>query len=110
MNIDCQDNQKILSELKLLSINSDREICGFIIKNDSGYSYKSCVNIHPDPINYFLIDPKECVFKNSILFHSHTINSNIDGFSEWDLENQKYFYLPMLLYSVNKDKFYYKNV
>ena len=110
MNTDFPVDYKMLDKLKELSISSDIEVCGFLTKENDDYTYKPCKNIHPDPFNYFIIDPKECLFKDTILFHSHPKHVDLDGFSDWDLENQQYFYLPMLLYSVNKDAFYYKNI
>jgi proteasome lid subunit RPN8/RPN11 len=70
-----------------------------------------CVNMHPDPVNYFLISPKECIFDDDVvLFHSHPAHSNLVGFSDWDLKNQEYFYLKMIVYSVNNNEFYYKSI
>jgi len=110
MNTDFPVDDELLHDLRKLSRASKIEVCGFIVfENDQQY-YKSCKNLHPDPSNFFVIDPKECVFRNSILFHSHPEHVIIDGFSDWDLENQQYFCLPMLLYSVNKDEFYYKSI
>ena len=68
-------------------------------------------NVHPNPKNFFLISPKQTIYsEDCIVFHSHPKHVKEKGFSEWDLENQKYFYMPMLLYSVNNDEFYYKNI
>jgi len=44
------------------------------------------------------------------LFHSHPAHSNLIGFSDWDLKNQQYFYLKMIVYSVNNNEFYYKSI
>jgi hypothetical protein len=67
--------------------------------------------MHPDPFNYFLISPKECLFDDDvILFHSHPAHCDLIGFSEWDLKNQEFFYLKMLVYSVNNNEFYYKSI
>lgn len=95
----------LLLELKNLSIASELEIVGFIKDN----IFQQVNNIHPDSKNYFLINSKDIKDLNSgyILFHSHPIHIELDGFSEWDLENQKYSCIPMLLYSVKADKFYY---
>jgi proteasome lid subunit RPN8/RPN11 len=96
---------KLLSELKDLSIASDIEIVGFIDKNNQFHQKK---NIHPDAKDYFLINPKEYGdLTDLVLFHSHPKHIDLKGFSEWDLENQKWFCLPMLLYSVNQDEFYF---
>ena len=110
MNTDFPVNGKLLDELRELSKASKIEVCGFIIYKNNDCYYKSCKNLHPDGSNFFVIDPKECVFENSILFHSHPQHVDLDGFSDWDLENQRYFCLPMLLYSVNRDVFYYKSI
>jgi hypothetical protein len=62
-------------------------------------------------VNYFLISPKQCVFEDdSILFHSHPLHSDLIGFSDWDLENQQYFYLKMVVYSVKNNEFYYQTI
>ena len=108
MNINYLVDHDLLNDLKSKSIASNEEICGFIIKKSEKYdTFIECRNYHPDPANFFLISPKEYVSDiNAVVFHSHPINAQIDGFSDWDLENQKYFALDMLLYSVNKDKFY----
>lgn len=110
MNIDCL-TPELLNELKEISINSEEEICGFLIKSNDDYFFKRCKNIHPDPKNYFLISPKEYNFDDgTIVFHSHPKNPDDKGFSDWDLENQFYFCLPMLLYSVINNEFHYKTV
>lgn len=104
-------HDELLKKLKIISINSYEEVCGFLIKKNDGYIFKQCENMHPDPKNYFLISPKEYDFSDgTIVFHSHPKNTNDKGFSDWDLENQFYFSLPMLLYSVNNDRFYYKDI
>lgn len=110
MITNCPVNHEILIYLKNLSVSSEEEICGFLIKDDHLYSkYIPCINVHPDKKNFFLINPSEYILDRDVmLFHSHPIHSVLDGFSEWDTENQKYFCLDMLLYSVNKDKFYFQ--
>ena len=112
MIINYQDLDKsILEELRKESLSSDDEICGFLIKKNNNYYFKKMINIHPNPKSFFLISPKESNYSDGgIVFHSHPEHVKEKGFSEWDLENQKYFYLPMLLYSVNNDEFYYKNI
>lgn len=108
MNINCQIPKNLLDKLKNISINSDKEVCGFIINNEK---FLQRNNIHPDPQNYFLISPDSCVWGHDvILFHSHPKSCADNGFSSWDLENQFYFQLKMLLYSVNNDRFYFKNI
>ena len=103
--IKIKHNFDLLKVLKRLSLESEKEICGFIY--DEKFIEKE--NIHPDPFNYFLISPKECIWKNgSVLFHSHPRHIETAGFSEWDLENQCFFDMDMVLYSVNNDEFYYK--
>ncbi len=103
MTINFPDN--LLSYLKNISIASDIEIVGFIDKNNQ---FEQKPNIHPDSSNYFLINPKEYDnLDNITLFHSHPNHIELDGFSEWDLENQKWSCLPMLLYSVKHGKFHY---
>lgn len=109
MNIKCpaQVNKKILELLREKSINSNKEICGFIVDG----KFIETTNIHPHPEYYFLINPNECIWgDNVILFHSHIKENENLGFSEWDLENQFYFQLKMLLYSVKYDEFYFKDV
>jgi len=107
MNIDCQEvNEKLLNELKDLSKSSDEEICGFIVDKNK---FINVNNIHPDPKNYFLISPSDYIWGDEIiLFHSHPKQIEVNGFSKWDLENQFYFNLKMLLYSVKYDRFYFK--
>ena len=108
MTINCLVHENLLKLLKEKSCNSVEEICGFLIKTSDKFDFFiECQNLHPDSSNYFLISPKEYIWdKECILFHSHPKHAILDGFSDWDLENQKYFALDMLLYSVNKDKFY----
>lgn len=112
MIIDSQVKKELIELLKYKSKNTNEEICGFLIKKNGVYdTFIECKNLHPDPINYFLISPKEYIFDDGvILFHSHPNHSDLKGFSDWDLENQKYFYLDMLVYSVNNDSFYYKSI
>lgn len=96
---------ELLDFLKDKSIKSDEEVVGFI---DDNFDFHECKNIHPDPENYFLIHPHESMHRfDQTLFHSHTKTSDIDGFSDWDKENQHYSSFKMLLYSVNKCKFYF---
>lgn len=100
--------------LKTICKNTQNEICGFLIKNSNNnkYDFIQRQNIHPDPLHHFLIDPKQCFFdKDVIVFHSHGIQSELaEGFSEDDLENQRYFNMPMLLYCVYIDRFFYKDL
>lgn len=112
MTIDFPVKQELLQLLRQKSIDSETEICGFLIKNDDVYdTFLEKKNIHPDPKYYFLISPKDCVFDDDvILFHSHPSHSTRKGFSEWDIKNQEFFCLNMLVYSVNNDDFYYKSI
>lgn len=101
----CLIHKKLLKELKLKSQSSKKEVCGFIKEGE--FIEKN--NYHPDPENFFLIDPTDCIFdENVVVFHSHPDHVLEKGFSEWDLENQHYFQMDMLLYSVNNNKFYFK--
>lgn len=107
MNINYQIHKNTLKLLREKSIDSDKEICGFIV---DGEKFIECKNIHPDPYHYFLISPNHYIWGNNvILFHSHPKTCEDEGFSEWDLENQFYFQLKMLLYSVNYDEFYFRH-
>jgi len=112
MTIDFPVKKELLELLRNKSKDSQNEICGFLKKHAGIYdSFLECKNIHPDPRNYFLISPKESIFEEDIiLFHSHPQHIGLIGFSEWDLENQNYFSLNMLVYSVNNDSFYYKSI
>jgi hypothetical protein len=112
MIIKCPVDKNILDYLKKISIESDIEICGFIKSNDGLYNeFEKQENMHPDPKNYFIISPRSMIKnEDSILFHSHPPHALEKGFSDWDLENQEYYYLDMLVYSVNNDEFYYKKV
>lgn len=112
MTIDFPVKGEILDLLIYKATDSINEICGFLIKHDDLYDvFVECDNIHPDAQNYFLISPKQCIFDGDpILFHSHPKHSDLIGFSDWDLENQKYFDLKMLVYSVKNNKFYYKSI
>lgn len=108
MNTNCPIHKDLLEKLKKISINSEKEICGFIVDNKK---FLQCENIHPDAENYFLISPSACVWGDDvILFHSHPRKCAENGFSDWDLENQFYFQLKMLLYSVNNDRFYFRDI
>jgi proteasome lid subunit RPN8/RPN11 len=95
----------LLEQLEILCKSSDIEICGFI-NNDK---FIECKNLHPDPYHYFLISHEDYL-KNidSILFHSHPHNCDDEGFSAWDIENQQFHCLDMLLYSVNLNRFFYR--
>lgn len=111
MTIKCPVNQNLLEYLKKISIESQDEICGYIKKNNGSYDiFQKHDNMHPDSKNYFIIDPKSIKDnEDSILFHSHPAQITNDGFSDWDLENQQYYCLDMLVYGVNSNKFYYKS-
>ena len=99
-----KNNKKLLLELKEKSVGSSKEICGYL-KNEIFYERK---NSHPYPEKYFLIDPSSCMWgEDVVLFHSHPDKNELIGFSDWDMENQKFFCLDMVLYSVNNDEFYY---
>lgn len=99
----------LLDELKNYS-ESENEVCGFIVKTDeNAYKYINCQNLHPQKDKYFLISPLDyLLYKDGVLFHSHPAHSDTEGFSEWDIENQNYHCLDMLLYSVKHNKFYFK--
>lgn len=98
--------EKIKNQLIELSESSEEEICGYICEE----VFFKKKNVHPEPRNHFLIHPLDCVWdKKAILFHSHPDHIKRKGFSEWDLENQTYFEMDMLLYSVNNKEFYFKN-
>lgn len=100
-----KNNESLLLDLKKYSCSSDEEICGFIM-NCEFFARK---NIHPDPFNFFLIDPKDYMLEeNVIVFHSHPKHIEKNGFSDWDLENQRFFDRDMVLYSVYNNEFYYK--
>lgn len=105
MDIGFPVRKQILYKLKKISIESEKEVCGYVINNE----FLQKENIHPDPFRYFVISPNECIWaKDAILFHSHPLKADIKGFSEWDLENQFYFQIDMLLYSVKYNRFYFK--
>lgn len=96
--------KELLNSLKLKSVGSKAEICGFIV-NGNFFEKR---NHHPDKENFFLISPKDCLWGDSVvLFHSHPKHIKEKNFSSWDLTNQYYFNLDMLLYSVNNDEFYF---
>jgi len=108
MNINYQVHKDILEHLREISRNSENEVCGFVIEN--GNKFIQCENIHPEPKNYFLISPKDYIWeRDTILFHSHPAHGDVIGFSDWDVQNQFYFQLKMLLYSVKYDEFYFKD-
>jgi proteasome lid subunit RPN8/RPN11 len=110
MNIKCleQVNKKILEELTQKSKISKKEICGFVVDNKK---FIEVENVHPIANKFFLIDPKNYIWGDDvILFHSHVDEESENGFSTWDLENQFYFQLKMLLYSVKYDRFYFKDI
>ena len=110
MSINCQIHENLKDCLRTKSINSNLEVCGFILNNE----FVECKNIHPDPKNYFLISPKDIPWDklddNTLLFHSHPEHATVDGFSKWDIENQFYFQLKMLLYSVKYNRFYFRDL
>lgn len=89
---------------------SDNEVCGFVVKNKNNqYQFVNCENLHPEKDKYFLVSPSQyLLYHDDILFHSHPITCESEGFSDWDLENQNYHCLDMLLYSVKYDRFYFK--
>ena len=106
MNTNYQLDENLMAELKMKSVRSEKEICGFILESNDFVEVK---NVHPDPKNYFLISPADYIWeKGAILFHSHPSHIDTYGFSKWDLENQFYFQKKMLLYSVKYDEFYFK--
>ena len=97
--------ESLLKELREKSVNSEFEICGFVF--NGWFLEKS--NVHPDKKNFFVISSKDCIWdKSAVLFHSHPKHIHRKGFSEWDIENQYYFNLDTLLYSVNNDEFYFR--
>lgn len=100
-----KNNKSLLLELKKYSCSSDKEVCGFIV--DCKFIAKK--NVHPDPLNFFLIDPRDYIWgENVVVFHSHPEHVKKVNFSDWDLENQKFFNMDMVLYSVYNNEFYYK--
>lgn len=102
----CQEVEDFNPEiLKILAAESERsaaEIVAFLFDDDS---IEYVENIHPDPTNYFLISPERAPTCDYILFHSHVKKG---GFSDWDLQNQRYHDKSMLLYDKIDKKFYYR--
>ncbi|MBV6512555.1 MAG: hypothetical protein FMNOHCHN_02063 [Ignavibacteriaceae bacterium] len=101
--------QEILEYLKNESLrNRICEICGFIGKNNNQFVAKMVQNKHPDPKNYFAIDPLDFLsFKRGnefvAIFHTH-LGSDCSA-SEFDKVNSENTAVPFLIYSIPENKF-----
>ena len=61
-----------------------QESCGFVVFDGQQNSYIPCVNVSPDPINYFEIAPEEFIAAGGIghivaLVHSHPDSAKVKG-------------------------------
>lgn len=105
----------ITDELKLLitekAIDSNEEICGFIIEFANGYfELMECKNIHTNKNHNFKIDESEFIQASKkgevIIYHSHLEN---EEFSRLDLQLAETLQCDLLLYVVKSNNFYYYN-
>ena len=84
------------------------EICGFLGKKDNEYIAKIVKNIHPDPKNFFSINPMEMLnfireHEMVAIFHSHITGDS--SASDFDKINSENTLTPFLIYSVAEKKF-----
>lgn len=89
------------------NLNSNEEVCGFIVEKDGLVDFIPVDNKHPDKKHFVLISPKDYLrIKNeyTIMYYFHSHVSNCD-FSETDIVYQKYHNIDMLLYDNNRDLF-----
>ncbi len=84
------------------------EICGFLGEKDGEYIPKMVKNKHPNPKEFFSIDPLEMLRfcrenKMVAIFHSHLVGDS--SASEFDKVNSDNTLFPFLIYSLPQKKF-----
>lgn len=84
------------------------EICGFLGEKNGEILFNIVKNNHPDPSNYFAINPLDfLLFKRQsamiAVFHSHLLGDS--SASEFDKVNSENTALPFLIYSIPEDAF-----
>lgn len=84
------------------------EICGFLGKKDGEYECRVVKNKHPNPREFFSIDPVEYLkfmreHEMVAIFHSHVQGDS--QASEFDKVNSENTLIPFLIYSVPEKKF-----
>lgn len=84
------------------------EVCGLLGRKDNEYLARSLKNKHPDPKNFFSIDPlellkfmREC--EMVAVFHSHC--SGDSQASDFDKATSENTLFPFLIYSLSEKKF-----
>jgi len=101
--------KKALQYFKEQSLSNKMvEICGFLGEKDGEIIYKIVRNNHPDPANYFAINPLDFLsFKRQstmiAVFHSHLLGDS--SASDFDKVNSENTTLPFLIYSVPENAF-----
>jgi proteasome lid subunit RPN8/RPN11 len=101
--------QESLDFFKLQSMSCRvMEICGFLGEKDGEYTAKIVKNIHPDPKNFFSINPMEMLrfiqeHKMVAIFHSHITGDS--SASDFDKINSENTIIPFLIYSLAEKKF-----
>ena len=101
---------EIISEIREYSKrNPNEESCGIIYESNNKKRFLPCDNLSQDKAKYFFIDPRVFIkYKNiSCIYHSHCIGSCYP--SVLDKKMSKNLSLPMLIYSLLDDEFYYYN-
>lgn len=84
------------------------EICGFLGKKNGEYYAQIVKNKHPNPKEFFSIDPLESLrfsqeYEMVAIFHSHITGDS--SASEFDKVNSDNTLLPFLIYSLPEKKF-----
>jgi proteasome lid subunit RPN8/RPN11 len=84
------------------------EICGLLGIKNGEYCSRILRNKHPEPQNYFSIDPLEYLrfsqeFEMVAVFHSHVIGDSQP--SDFDKVNSDNTTVPFLIYSLPEKKF-----
>lgn len=101
------DLQKTKNKIKQLSLMTNDEISGFVIKKENDFIVIPCKNVSSKPKIHFLIDPIAYLYISLLgniefLFHSHLEGSEFSDFDKLNLYNNK---LRGLLYCKKEDVF-----
>ena len=95
--------KEIKQKIKDFSLKTDKEICGFLVRDQ----IFPCKNQSENPSHHFSISPLDYLRasylgKIEIIYHSHTKNPEFSEFDKINLYNQK---LRGLMYCKEKDCF-----
>lgn len=89
-------------------LTPNMEICGALGKDGENFVAQILKNKHPDPKNYFSVDPLELLafsrkYRMVSIFHSHCVGDS--QASDFDKKTSENIEIPFLIYSLPEKKF-----